>query len=273
MDKRRMCSNCRAFIDASDRECPYCGATVGARAVDRRSPADALGGLIPNARFTTTIILLINFGLYAAMTLNSRGGDMMGMDPRTLIQFGAKFNQFIAAGQWWRLITAGFLHGGLFHLLMNSWALFDLGAQAEEVFGTARMIVFYFMATLFGFLASAWWSASLSVGSSAGIFGLIGAMIAFGMMHRSAVGDMVRGMYMRWAVYGLAIGLLPIFAVDNAAHIGGLAAGFGTAWVAGTPREHRRALEGFWKAAAAVALLITAYCFYQMVRFYILTSR
>ena len=62
------------------------------------------------------------------------------------------------------------------------------------------------------------------MGASAGLFGLIGAMIALGVTHRSAVGDAIRGLYVRWAIYGLLFGLLPGLHVDNAAHIGGLAA-------------------------------------------------
>ena len=59
--------------------------------------------------------------------------------------------QAIFLGQWWRLVTAGFLHGGLFHILMNSWVLFDLGAQVEQVYGARRMLVFYFVSTVGGF--------------------------------------------------------------------------------------------------------------------------
>ena len=67
-----MCPNCRAFITTSDRVCPYCDASVGPRAIDRRSPGDLLGGLIPHARFITFTIMLVNFGLYIAMMINIR---------------------------------------------------------------------------------------------------------------------------------------------------------------------------------------------------------
>src|ERR1700692_2374450 len=123
-----MCPNCRAFITTDDKVCPYCDVPVGTRAINKRSPADALGGLIPHARFTTILILLINTGLFVAMMLRSSkvtGGMSMDFDGQTLFDFGAKERGAIAAGQWWRLITAGFLHGGLLHILMNSWVLFD----------------------------------------------------------------------------------------------------------------------------------------------------
>src|SRR5216683_2686706 len=186
MNQSRMCPHCRAFITSKDRTCPYCHEVVGPRAADRRDPGQILGGFIPHARFVTVMILLVNFGLFVATTVySSKVGE-----GQALIAFGAKQSLLILRyHQWWRLLTAGFLHGGMLHILMNSWVLFDLGAQVEEVYGADRLIVIYFVSTIGGFLLSTYWSSALSVGSSAGIFGLIGAMIALGMSHRSALGD------------------------------------------------------------------------------------
>lgn len=262
-----MCPHCRAFIAKSDRVCPYCETEVGPPAVERRRSADALGGWIPHARFTTTIILLVNFGLYAATALASlRAGhqDLWAIDGRTLFDFGAKYREAILLGQWWRLVTAGFLHGGLFHILMNSWVLFDLGALVEETYGAVRLIVIYFLATVAGFWASTLWHPGLSVGASAALFGLIGAMIALGLRHRSPMGAALRAFYIRWAIYGLILGLLPGLRIDNAAHLGGLAAGFGAGYLAGLPDAVRGFRERFWQAAAAAAVAVTAFSFLQM---------
>jgi rhomboid protease GluP len=268
MDSRRMCPHCRAFITDKDRVCPYCNEPVGPRAIDRRSPSPILGGLISHARYTTVIILVINFGFFLATALYSMSagntGAFMNIDGRTLVEFGAKYSPLIAMGQWWRLVTAGFLHGGLLHILMNSWVLFDLGAQVEEVYGTSRMLVIYFVSTVVGFYASAVWSASVSVGASAALMGLIGAMIAFGMRHRSSLGDDVRGTYVRWAVYVLIFGLLPGFNIDNAAHIGGLVGGFAVSYVATTPRLVPDWRETAWRAAAWACVAITVVCFLKM---------
>ncbi|MCC6859903.1 MAG: rhomboid family intramembrane serine protease [Bryobacterales bacterium] len=268
MDKRRMCPHCRAFITTSDRVCPYCDEKVGPRAVDRRNPGEILGGLIPHARFTTVVILTLNFGIYAATALYSmqagNSGAFLDIDGRTLFDFGAKLREAVLLGQWWRLVTAGFLHGGLLHILMNSWVLYDLGSQVEEIYGSARFVVFYWCATVLGFLFSTFWSAGLSVGASAGLFGLIGAMIALGVKGEHPLGGAVRGHYIRWAVYLLLFGLLPGLRVDNAAHIGGLAAGFGAAYLAGMPRAARSLGEKIWQAAAYACILATGFCFIQM---------
>ena len=262
-----MCPNCRAFITTSDKICPYCSTPVGPRAIERRNPGAILGGLIPHAQFVTSMILLINFGLYAATavySMRSGAGGWMDIDGQTLIAFGAKLRLAIFSyGQWWRLVTAGFLHGGLMHIGMNSWVLYDLGAQAEQIYGARRFIVIYFVSSVCGFLASTFWSASISIGASAGLFGLIGAMIAIGVRHKSALGMAIRGLYVRWAIYGLLLGLLwP--GIDNAAHVGGVAAGFGCGYLAGLPSIVENFTERIWRIAAYACLLLTAYSFVQM---------
>src|SRR5205823_3664602 len=110
-----------------------------------------------------------------ATTIHSMRGSgqvATSIDGRTLFDFGAKFPPAVAAGQWWRLVTAGFLHGGLMHILMNSWSFMTLGAQVEEAFQGSRMVVIYFCSTVLGFYFSYLWSPALSVGASAAIFGL-----------------------------------------------------------------------------------------------------
>jgi rhomboid protease GluP len=266
MDPRRMCPHCRAFITTDDKVCPYCNERVGPRAVERDGPS-VLAGFIPRARFNTVIILLINFGLYVATALYSMRGEAggaMDIDARTLLLFGAKFGPALELGQWWRLVTANFLHGGLIHILMNSWVMFDLGATVEEVYGASRMYVIYLVAGIAGFYLSALWRpGSVSIGASASIFGLLGAMVALGMRHRNAIGDAMRGQYVRWIVYMLLFGLF-MPGIDMAAHVGGLAGGFATAYIAGEPRHPDSQVETGWKVAAWVAVLLTAYCFLRM---------
>jgi len=245
-----MCPNCRAFVTTSDRVCPYCDMQLGTRAVDRRNPGEILGGLIPQARFTTILILLINFGLYLAEMLNPHSG---------LQQWGASVPAPMMQGQWWRLITAGFLHGGVLHILMNSWVLFDLGAEVEQIYGTSRLIIFYIVSTVTGFWASSHIGFHFSVGSSAGIFGLIGAMLAFGVTDKSSLGSAVKSLYMRWVIYGLVLSFIP--GVDFWAHIGGLAGGFVAGFLASTPRARMMWKEPVIRVLAGVCIVITLAAF------------
>jgi rhomboid protease GluP len=213
------------------------------------------------------VILVINFGLYVATTLYSMQAgnkDLMNIDRQTLVAFGGKYTPFIVRGEWWRLITAGFLHGGILHILMNSWALFDLGAEVEENYGTARLLSFYLFSTVTGYIASMFWTPALSIGSSAGIFGLIGAMIALGVRNKSSQGAAIRQFYVRWMIYGLVLGFIPGLHIDNGAHLGGLAGGFVLGYIAGTPRIGRVAVEYVWQTVAAICVLAAVYGFYNV---------
>jgi rhomboid protease GluP len=267
MDPRRMCPHCRAFITDKDKVCPYCNERVGPRYAERARAADIIGGFIPQARFNTMLILLVNAGLFVATALFSMklglGTGLEGLDNRVLYAFGAKVGLQYMDGQWWRLVTAGFLHGGLFHILMNSWVLFDLGAQVEAIYGAARMWVIYFAATVGGFFLSASFDAHVSIGASAGLCGLVGAMIALGVRHRNPMGNAIRGMYIRWAIYILLMGLLPFFNIDNWAHIGGMAAGFVIGYIAGTPRA-TGPTETLWQVASWCCIILTVVSFLKM---------
>jgi rhomboid protease GluP len=249
-----MCPNCRAFITTNDRVCPYCQVTVGPRAVDIRSPGQILGGLIPQARFTTVMILVINIALFLLETLAPQSG---------IIQWGQSVPAPLMGGQWWRLVTAGFLHGGILHILMNSWVLFDLGTEVEMFYGTSRLIVFYFVSTVTGFAASSHLGGGhFSVGSSAGIFGLIGAMLAFGFTDRSSLGMQVKSLYSRWLIYGLVISFIP--GVDFWAHVGGFAGGFVAGWLASTPRARLMWKEPLLRGLAGVCIAATVAAFGMM---------
>jgi len=249
-----MCPNCRAFITTSDRVCPYCQVTVGPRAADIRNPGQILGGLIPQARFTTVMILLINAALFMLQEFAPQSG---------ITQAGQSVPAVLMDGQWWRLVTAGFLHGGWLHILMNSWVLFDLGTEVEMFYGTSRLIVFYFVSTVTGFFASSHLGGGhFSVGSSAGIFGLIGAMLAFGVTDRSSLGMQVKSLYSRWLIYGLVISFIP--GVDFWAHAGGFSGGFVVGWLASTPRARLMWKEPLLRGLAGLCIAATVVAFGMM---------
>jgi rhomboid protease GluP len=267
MDSRRMCPHCRAFITTKDKVCPYCNERVGPPAASRRDGDASIGGFIPSGRFNTILILLINFGLYVATTIYtmrlSGGGVAMDIDGRVLYAFGAKVGLADLHGEWWRLVTAGFLHGGLLHILMNSWVLFDLGAQVEEIYGASRMWVIYFISNFAGFLLSAWWSPTVSIGASAALCGLIGAMIALGVTQRHhPMAQQIRAVYIRWAIYLLIFSLLP--GVDMMAHVGGGLAGFAIGYVGGLPGREGTPAERLWRASAWFCVLLTIVSFLKL---------
>lgn len=261
VETRRMCPHCRAFITTSDKVCPYCDTPVGPTAAERMGGADLFGGLIPSAQFLTILLLTMNIGMYlVTMLASAKVGES-----NALIRYGAALPEGVFGGQWWRIITAGFLHGGLMHIGFNMWALMDVGRHAEETYGAKRMAVIYLLSTMGGFALSMVRGTQLTVGASAGLFGLIGAMIAIGVIHRtSQQAAAIKAFYIRWAIYGLLWGLLPGFHVDNAAHLGGIATGFVVAWAAGTPREFDVTRERIWSILAGLSAAVTAYAFVRL---------
>jgi rhomboid protease GluP len=268
-----MCPQCRAFITTDDRVCPYCDAKIGMRAIDRRMPDAVMG--IPANRFVTMLLLMVNTAIYAASVLiSSRAGNsnaIMGIDPRTLVDFGANYFPYVAAGQWWRLITAGFLHLSIIHIGMNMWSLFSLGAQVEEEFGATRMTAIWIISTFTGFWASYYFSHGFSAGASAGLFGLIGAMIAFGVMNKhSAHAQAMKSAYLTTALVWIAIGFIGVAALpmDNWAHMGGLAGGFGVAMASGVDRKDGGPKDRLWSGIAFVCLIVVVYAFFRLIVFY-----
>ncbi len=263
MSKPRMCPHCRAFIDSKQRTCEYCGNPLPMTASRRLRREERVRRAGSQVGFTTMILLLINAGLFAAswiltMRLVGSSGFLGSIDGNVLHMLGGKFSFSIQVrGEWWRLITANFLHGGLLHLGFNSMSLFNLGPLAEEIFGTSRYLVLYLATGFCGFVASTFWSDSLSIGASASICGLIGAMYAFGRINSMS---QLRSVALRWIVAIAIFGVL-FSGIDNAAHLGGLAAGFGFAYLCGSPgRDSDR--EAIWRGISIGAGAVTVAAFF-----------
>ncbi len=147
--------------------------------------------------------------------------------PAAIVAAGALEAAAVAAGQYWRLLSATFLHGGLDHLAGNLIALYILGLLCERAFGRGQFLVLYILSGLAGSLLSVVGNPGPSVGASGAIFGLQGAAIVLVRRHRERLllRDRRIGVVLAvWAVYAIVTGLLTPY-VDNAAHIGGALAG------------------------------------------------
>ena len=151
-------------------------------------------------------------------------GETSGTD---LVALGANERTAVLAGQSWRLLTSMFLHGGFLHLALNAWGLYQLGTLFESWLGSTRMLVTYFVTGIAGSLASIAWTQMPSVGASGAIFGLLGGLIAFLLRRHAALspqGKSILSQLVMWAVINVVIGASTP-GIDNAAHLGGCAAG------------------------------------------------
>lgn len=142
-----------------------------------------------------------------------------------LFRFGAKENGAIASGEYWRLLTTAFLHGGFIHLLVNSYSLYVLGRLIERVLGRPRYLATYFVSAATGSLASWAFNSHLGVGASGAIFGFLGTALYLSWRGKTAhiPPTALRSLGM-WTVYNLVYGFITP-TIDNAAHLGGMAGG------------------------------------------------
>lgn len=158
---------------------------------------------------------------------NTENGDV-------LVTYGAKYNDAILGGQYWRFITPIFLHANLLHISLNMLNLFILGIFIERLFGHLRFLLIYLVTGVISVIASFYFAPQeISVGASGAIFGLVGAYSIFVLVHRRAFG---RGGIpaLAWLVFiigiNLALGLF-ISNVDNYAHVAGLLSGCILGWL------------------------------------------
>ena len=263
-----MCPACRALVDRKAAVCPFCGERLSA--VASAGLGRMISLVLPEQGRITILLLTANVFLYAltwVASIRELGGEMDGrsllgsIDGYTLVRFGAKYGPLIALGEWWRLVTPIFLHGGLLHLGMNSWVLYDLGPAVEALYGRQKFLVLYVLTGIAGAAASFLWRPfSISIGASGAIFGLIGSMIAYGYRNRRTVADPVRNMFVKWAIYALLFGFI-VPGLDNAAHIGGLVAGMAFGWFVPQMPSVTSASITFWKVFQGLLALLVLVSF------------
>jgi rhomboid protease GluP len=269
----RMCSACRALIERNASVCPHCGTSLkSARSRESAAEGRVLGGLIPVPSTATSALVAANIGLYAvawyltqeeASAALRPAPSMGGIDGMVLLRLGSMVGPLLADGEWWRLVTAMFLHGGLLHIGFNLWCLFDLGPTVEELFSTPKFLALYLTTGVAGFFASfLWHPRGASVGASAPILGLIGILIG-ASFHLGRMGKAYRGQLWKWVMYIAILGII-MPGVDNAAHAGGLVSGILLGYVIPTGEPDTRSEENLWNVLAVLSVLIIAGSFALM---------
>ena len=237
-------------------QCPRCGAPLYF-APEAPAPAPRPRrnyGFLKHSPTAAIIILCII--AYIAEVIVSRSIEI---SLPALMKLGANSGVEVFSGQWWRLMTSVFLHGGFLHIAANMWALFNLGLLAEILYGRRNYLVLYLLCGLGGSVASVWWHPTeVGVGASGAIFGIAGALLPalkfqknprIAMALRGALGSIVFFVFVN-----LLIGAGVPF-IDNAAHVGGLVTGIvvGALLPSYTVEEERK------KTGQAIVVFVLAF--------------
>ena len=200
----------------------------------------------------------ITIGLIAINVLIYFGTVLTGTYDSVIRSF-CVYGPYIRAGEYYRIITGMFLHGGIFHLLFNCYALYIIGSQLESFIGKFKYFIIYFFAGISGSLFSMMFSNTPSVGASGAIFGLMGSLIYFGYHYRVYLGNYVKTQLIPLVIINLIIGF-SASNIDNFAHIGGL--------IGGTLMTIGLGVEGksttFEKTnGIIISILFIAFCIYM----------
>jgi len=273
--KHKMCRSCRALVPRDSRVCPECG--INLAGVSTPGVGRFLTNLFPGASSVTSLLLLVN-GFWFVMMLLAQikagpsavgGGLFGGFSGELLVRFGSGLSRAaqlssgeIVGGEWWRLITPIFLHGGLLHFFFNSFLLLQLGPVVQEIYGTERFWVIYLACGIAGSMASQLTRPVNTVGASGAIFGLIGLLLVYGLRHGSVLGQVMKRFIMRMLIYMVVLSLF--VNIDHRNHIGGFLCGGALALlVPQRPPSSRPAILG-WQLLSLAGVLLVLFAFYKV---------
>jgi rhomboid protease GluP len=209
-----LCRDCRADLDLT---APSIDASTSPPPVRISQPF-----------LLTQVIVGINVLVFLGMLLS--GVSPMSPTRLQLVTWGANYAPLSLGKEPWRMLASNYVHIGIIHIFFNMWCLWNLGRLAERIFDRWTYLLVYTASGIAGSLASLWWHPQgTGAGASGAIFGLAGGLIA--VLHlgklpiaKDALKPTLRSLVM-FAAYNLFFGLVP--GIDNAAHLGGLAAGLG----------------------------------------------
>ncbi len=210
-------------------------------------------------KFSWTLsIILVNFVILLSIEFSG------GPNVYNLLNFGGQFGPLINNGEYYRFVTALFVHAGWLHLLFNMYALYYFGRLVENVYGSSKFIVVYLLTGLAGNLLSQFFYYSVpSVGASGAIFGLIGLLLGATYFRHEFPDQVKRQMYFLLipvVLFNVVYGFIPGTDINNAAHLGG----FGSGLVLGiflSPMYRWSKLSNLWKAGAIASVFLITLSF------------
>lgn len=243
--KSILCPQCRKLISLDEPICPYCGI---ARPGSWWRKTTSLGYYLNPDQIIRSLITanIFLFALSALLSLGSRGLSMnpfsfLSPSSETLFQLGATGTIPIARfHRWWSLISAGYLHGGILHIFFNMMVLYQIAPFIVQEYGTNRMLIIYTLGSITGFYVSYLAGVQFTIGASAGLFAMIGAILYYAKSRGGAYGQMIVKSIGGWVI-GLFIFGFIFPGINNWAHGGGLAGGIALAFWLGYEEKKKEA--------------------------------
>ncbi len=271
----KMCPRCRLLMDRNEKVCSGCGYRFSF--LDRGLIGKVLRSLGPREGKISAVrtIIGLNVLIYVVgLVLTGKQAlapgqgifGMLGMSEDVMHRMGVVSALHVfREHQYWRLVAAYYLHAGIVHIGFNMMVLAQLGPLAEAVLGRSKFVVLYFMAGVGSFLFSLpTLRGAPTLGASGAIFGVVGGLIAYGLVRNDPASRAMVGGLVRWVVIVLVMGFL-IPGVNNAAHIGGGLVGAAVVLVGGI-RPPRGPARLVWSILEIVCILLTLAAFVFMAR-------
>ena len=236
-----VCPSCGSLVGVSDERCYTCGRVNpgmwGFAPVLRQLGSDL--GFVPLVVGASALLYVLSlFASGSNLQVMGGGGflNILAPSAQALVAFGASGEYPVfRLGSWWTVLSATWLHGSLLHILFNMMWVRDIGPSTADVIGPARTIIIYVVSGVCGFLLSSvageylpplplLRGAQLTVGASASIFGLLGALVHYG---RTSGSSFIHTQAKQWALIMFVYGLI-MPGIDNFAHAGGFVGGYVT---------------------------------------------
>ncbi len=254
-----LCPNCRKLISTSESNCPYCGTTKPA--VWYKNNAWTRDFRDPNQIIKT--IIAVNVGMFVLSFLFNPKATGFSSDPFTFLAPSGRSLELLGATgfvpvnefkRYWTLISANYLHGGILHIFFNMAAFRQLATIVTREFGLYRMFAIYTLSGIFGFWVSYVFEVYWTIGASAAVCGLVGAILYYGHSRGGIYGKTLYKQIGIWVVFLLVFGFV-VPGINNWGHGGGILAGVALGFMLGYQEKRKENL--FHKMLAGACAVVT----------------
>lgn len=224
-----LCPSCKKLINQDEPRCPYCGIAKPGAWWKNNIGARLFFGTDQLIKW----IIYVNVALYLISLLLYPWSSGSSLNPFALLSPSNKGLLLLGAtgtvpidrlGRWWTLISANYLHGGVFHILFNMIAFRQIAPLVLQEYGINRMVILYTVSGAIGFFVSYLAGIPLTIGASASVCGLIGAILYYGKSRGGLYGQAIFKQIGGWALGIFLFGLL-MPGINNWGHGGGIVAG------------------------------------------------